>query len=895
MKRKLYIILALAAVLAVLVCGTALADTNGVCGEDLTWSLNAAGRLTISGTGDMYDYNYSNNLSPFKGDLSIRSLEVGAGVTSIGSYFLWKCGNLTSISLPDGLLSIGAGAFQECYLSHLNLPDTVESIGADAFFGNDNVSSLTLPKNMAVIGRSAFNGMQGLSEVYMPEGLKIIGDQAFYACTGIEDIEIPAGVTSIGDSAFSGCANLYSITILSPNVTFGSNVFPQYPQDLMFRGWTASTTETFARKADCYFESIGSLSGFCGDQVSWTLDPVEGVLNITGSGDMWDDNISTDEFDGFRDNRWIRSVVIGNGVTSIGDGVCNGCANLTSISIGDSVAKIGVDAFGICTSLKEVVIPAGVTEIRDRAFQYCSSLKSVMILNPDAVIGDYSLGVFLQCPGLTIYGYAGSTAEDYSDAAAIRFQPFIGQCGSNMSWSFDAASGELCITGTGAMTEYEDPFGTPWYPIRRLITSVYIGPGVNSICAGAFYACRSVEAVDFPDSLTHIGSNAFYYCSSLTAVELPGHLTSMGSKVFESCRGLYEVTLPAGMNSIPEGTFLDCRSLEGIVIPEGVETIWASAFSGAGLTDVSIPHSVTGIDSSAFKDCKQLQGVTILNPDTVIGDLHRDVFENCDDDLTLYGWTSSTAQSYANAAGIRFASLGSLSGRCGDNVFYTLDPVTGTLHITGSGEMWDYFDSIPSPFHGSSQIRSVVIEDGVTAVGEKDFSDCTALESVTIPDSVTFLGAFAFSGCVRLPGVTILNPGVFFGGEGKDVFSGTEDSFTIYGWPLSTAEAYALSVGIPFVPLAPAPTFFLPSSLTTIEEDAFRSIPALAVFIPGTVTTIEGDPFAFDKESEADTGSNGAVACVQYIYGVPGTAAEAFARNYRYTFIPVSAEWRYDS
>ena len=131
-----------------------------------------------------------------------------------------------------------------------------------------------------------------------------------------------------------------------------------------------------------------------------------------------------------------------------------------------------------------------------------------------------------------------------------------------------------------------------------------------------------------------------------------------------------------------------------------------------------------------------------------------------------------------------------------------------------------------------------------------------------------------FRNCTSLTGVTILNPTAIIGNSDYDVFENCASDFTLYGYYNSTASEYATAAGHPFSLLAPAPDFFLPSALTTIESEAFTGIAAKAVVIPNTITTITGNPFA---------GST-----VNTVYGYPGTAAETYANTYSKTFVPLS-------
>ena len=157
-------------------------------------------------------------------------------------------------------------------------------------------------------------------------------------------------------------------------------------------------------------------SGSCGSSVTYELDE-NGLLVISGSGDMGIyQGITYCPWHAQREN--IKTVIIKNGVTSIGDGAFSGCTSLTAVTIPDSVTSIGDAAFYECTSLTAVTIPDSVTSIRESAFSGCTSLTAITI--PDSVtsIGN---GAFYECTGLTISGKSGSYAETYAKENGIPF------------------------------------------------------------------------------------------------------------------------------------------------------------------------------------------------------------------------------------------------------------------------------------------------------------------------------------------------------------------------------------------------------------------------------------------------------------------------------------------
>ena len=208
---------------------------SGDCGtsgheSDVTWSLTDDGTLTISGTGAMADYTAASGQPWYSSASDITSIVVEAGVTHIGNNSLRGFTNMTTVTLPEGLLTIGDRAFQadmHTGFTEVNIPASVTSIGAGAFSGCKYLVTVTFSAgtNLTGIGDNAFNGCLALSSINIPEGVTSIGLQTFYNCSGLTSIEIPASVTSIGNKAFFNCSNLTSITLNSNPYLGGTSVY----------------------------------------------------------------------------------------------------------------------------------------------------------------------------------------------------------------------------------------------------------------------------------------------------------------------------------------------------------------------------------------------------------------------------------------------------------------------------------------------------------------------------------------------------------------------------------------------------------------------------------------------------------------------------------------------
>ena len=148
----------------------------------------------------------------FDGCKNLTSITIPDSVTSIGGYAFCGCENLKSITIPDSVTWIGERAFSGCKnLTSITIPDSVTSIGGDAFRGCSSLTSITIPDGVTSIGDYAFPGCKNLTSITIPDSVTSIGNYAFCNCNNLKSITIPDGVTSIGKFAFYGCKNLKSV------------------------------------------------------------------------------------------------------------------------------------------------------------------------------------------------------------------------------------------------------------------------------------------------------------------------------------------------------------------------------------------------------------------------------------------------------------------------------------------------------------------------------------------------------------------------------------------------------------------------------------------------------------------------------------------------------------
>ena len=204
--KQLYLLL-----ITLLVSLSAYAEESGTCGTNLKWKLTDEGVLTITGTGEMY--NYRGRSRPWS-LYRIKQVIIGDGVTTSGDYAFSGCSSLTSVTIPNSVTTIGEGAFSHCKaLASVTIGNSVTTIGVYAFSNCSSLTSVTIPNSVTTIGKEAFYKCSSLKSVTIPNSVTTIWDGAFEACASLTSITIPNSVAAIRYSAFSGCKNVKQITV----------------------------------------------------------------------------------------------------------------------------------------------------------------------------------------------------------------------------------------------------------------------------------------------------------------------------------------------------------------------------------------------------------------------------------------------------------------------------------------------------------------------------------------------------------------------------------------------------------------------------------------------------------------------------------------------------------
>ncbi|MBE7005387.1 MAG: hypothetical protein E7425_14115 [Ruminococcaceae bacterium] len=244
-------------------------------------------------------------------------------------------------------------------------------------------------------------------------------------------------------------------------------------------------------------------SGTCGadgSNLTWTLDD-SGKLTISGTGKM--KNYFYNESP-FYNNQQINTVVIQNGVTSIGERAFEHCNKLKNVTIPSSVSSIGKYAFQLCLDIETITIPSSVTSIEEGAFRDCIQLLEVTIPASVTSIGEYA---FMGC-----FSLMSITVSENSNYFSSMDDVLFNKAKTELIQCACTKSGEYTVPST-----------------------------VSSIREGAFYYCKRLTSVRIPSGVSSIGGFTFFACVSLTSIYLPRSVVSIEALSFSDCNSLADV------------------------------------------------------------------------------------------------------------------------------------------------------------------------------------------------------------------------------------------------------------------------------------------------------------------------------------------------------------------
>ena len=528
-----------------------------------------------------------------------------------------------------------------------------------------------------------------------------------------------------------------------------------------------------------YDEQDMALEGY------WEIE--NGTLTVSGTAGIPNTYIGEAPWYEFRED--VTKVVIQNGITGIGNRAFYDFRSMEEVSIPDSVTRIGNGAFSACTSLRSISIPDSVTAIGSHTFEGCTQLETVQL---PAGLTALPLGIFERCSQLK---------------------------------------------------------------------NVTIPSGVTVINSGAFGGCSSLEEITLPSGLTNIYASAFYGCSALKHIMIPSGVKTIESWAFKNCSSLEEVSLPSGITAIYMEVFYGCTSLTTVGIPSGITEVGGDIFSQAPVSTVMYAGTLAQWESDKTMLGLDDESITVhccFFNITVEGD-HADRLSDLPDSVEKDTVVSLAAENgwIIRSVSVNGTALNPVNGAwsfvmpeedvtltanlipCGDWEGIHWEIENGTLTVSGTGNIPDTngYNTF-APWHDfREEVTAVVLEDGITGIGNNAFFEFQKMTSVSIPNTVTGIGDGAFKFCDRLAGVTIPDSVTEIGSL---AFYHCEEALTEIVIPDSVTR---LGSAI-FDGCGSLRSVTLPSGLTTIPGCMFAECWNLTgVTIPSGVTCIEDQAF----------------------------------------------------
>lgn len=588
MKKRLLSAILIVAAAIVLLCVPAFADGDTVdthCGDTLTWTLSTNGILTVSGTGDMYDYTlvpHGNNqmsTAPWaEYSTYIDKIVIGSGVTSIGRAAFYGLNKVTAVTFGGDLTLISPSAFENCV----------------------SLRSLTMGRNVRIIGEWAFAGCESIENIVLNDGLRNIGAYAFYNCSGATSVSLPTTLDTLGVYAFAQCRELTNISIPSGVKTISECCFADCSQLVI--ATIPNTVENIQSRAfyNCSAMSIVSIP-----------------TGLKTLGEY-----------AFYHCSQMSSVAIPEGVESIGAWTFGHCSALKTLIVSDSVKSIAKAAFYGCSDIENIRFDGTLAEwdainaSNRGGYPYKANLHTsdYELIIAHAICGDDVMWTLDSNGTLTISGtgamdnYDVDTQDDQTITAAP-WGDYIPQIKKLVITSGVTAIGDSAFYGCSAITSVQTPdtletIGDNAFRGCTSLKTVSLGSGVKTIAYRAFFACESLTTINIPESTETIGEGAFCYCAALTKITIPDKVKSIEQWTFYYCSSLTKVTLGAKIESIGNSAFSYCSELTSVTIPQNVSEIkeWAFGYCDK-LKTVHIGARVKTVGNYAFCGCTSLTDV----------------------------------------------------------------------------------------------------------------------------------------------------------------------------------------------------------------------------------------------------------------------------------------------
>lgn len=649
--------------------------------------------------GIYYTITGSNTVSvvsgdyAYDGDVTIPQAVGLSGktylVTAIGENAFKSTANLESVTLPEGLTSIGNQAFYQSGVKTVSLPSTLNSMGTRAFCECKNLTGIELPDALTDVNEYAFYRCSKLKTLSLGNQTVTIGTEAFRE-TAIETLTIPQTTTSIGEYAFSSIATLKTITINDAPVSIMAYAFYncQNLENLNLGNSIIKISGTVVQSG------VSGTQGAFSNCTNLTKITLPSSLQVLDKG-------------AFRGCAKLRDVTLPQSLTTISSYVFADCA-IEHLDLPQTLTVINEGAFSSCP-IRDIVFPSELRSIGNNAF-YGSSIQNLTIPNSVISIGDDAFANSKNLKTVVIENAPLTLGSSFNGCSSL----------------------EKVNLGT-AVTEIN---GSHHY--------------ILGWAKGTFTNCTSLKDIVLPNSIKIIGGSAFMGCSNLENVTLPNALTIIEGSAFRNCYNLKEIGLPETIQYIGPYAFYGCKSLYKIDFPETLSTIDEYAFNGCiGISEIVIPTNVSKLGGYSFYGCNNLKSVIIDNAVVSIEDY---VFYGCSSlsnvDLGRATYIGCGAFRFCNSlSSITIPNSVTSIGEDSDSrAFWGCNALTSVT--IGNG-----LPKIPfGMFQDCGKLNEIIFVEGsrVSSINRDAFQNCRSLKKIELPASINIIHGDAFNGCSAL-------------------------------------------------------------------------------------------------------------------------------------------------
>lgn len=631
---------------------------------------------------------------------------------------------VTSVNVDDVADSYSGDVVVPPTVTHDGQDFTVTAVAFQGFYGNQGLNSVSLPSTVNIIDLYAFYACRNLTQVNIPEGVTDIEYCAFGMCPRLPSIIIPKSVTRIAQNAFSDCQSLTSITCRATEPPACSDV-NCFHSSLYTNATLYVPSNSVEQYRQAYvWQNFGNIVG---KDYDFEANGIYYIITGPNTASVTFRDRNYHSYSGSVD---VPSTVIHDGITY-------------------TVTAIGRGAFYQCPELTAVTLPNTITVIDYAAFYQCTSLTSLTIPNSVVTLGEYALHT------------SGITQVTIGDHVTEIGKACFGRCTSLISVDLPnsvTTLGDMCFQECTALQSASIGTGVTLIPNQcfafcQALTSIDM-PNVEEINPFAFLG-TGFTSISLPEGLKTVHYYAFSDCSNLTTITFPASVSQIDELVLEGSNALASISVNSNnpYYSSIYGELWDKnetillryppqKNYEYALTPTSCVTIARAAYQGAAhLKTISIGPNVEFIHDNAFEGCSALTEFRVdeNNPYFMADDGVLIAKEN--------GIPKTVIRYPCNKPGKHY----SLPNTCDSIATYAfeqslkLESVYIPSSVKAMGEL----------AFSNSEVKRVVIDEGMKSIPYGAFYACTNLESVYLPSTITDIDYRAFYYSVNLNEMTI--------------------------------------------------------------------------------------------------------------------------------------------